>query len=212
MNNLIANPMFSSIVVLIVGVSAWFGLADGEVREKKATLSVFMDTVFYFVILLFGFNAALNLTEVIEVPYRVLLFSSDVVWLATGSIAIYSGVKYGRKLWENPAKAKSVSVLLTLIGLVNHLYLYFLYSSTYALRFVGFYLIILLLLSFTSVAKKIDPLILLLGTGIVHTLLMGGRSVIYFNFAFHSLPMLSIFIVLSGLLFYQRRKSLLQQK
>ncbi|MCC5894362.1 MAG: hypothetical protein JJU16_02790 [Alkalibacterium sp.] len=211
MNTITANPMFSSIVVLIVGVIVWFGLSDGEMREKKAILSIFMDVVFYFVLFLFGFNAILNLSEIIEVPYRVLLFSSPIVWLATLSIVVYGGIKYGRPLWENPSKAKSVSVLLTLIGLSNHLYLYFLYSSTYALRFIGLYLILLLLLSFTSIVEKVNPVFVLLGTGIVHALLMGGHSTIYFNFAFNAIPLLTLFLVLSAVLMFQRRKSLSQQ-
>lgn len=212
MNTIIANPMFSSIMILIVGSLVWLGLADGEMKEKKAILSIFMDIVFYFVILLFGFNAVLNISEIIEVPYRVLLFSSNVVWLATASVGVYGTIKYGRKLWEKPSQTKSVSVLFLVVGLVNHLYIYFLYSSSYSLRFVGLFAVMLLLISFTRTFKKVNPLLVFLAFGLLHALLMGSRAIIYFNFTFNALPLAALFIIISGGLFYQRRTSVSQPK
>ncbi|MCC5889692.1 MAG: hypothetical protein JJU01_03915 [Alkalibacterium sp.] len=208
MNTIIANPMFSSIVVLIVGSVIWLGLADGDLKEKKALLSIFMDIVFYFVILLFGFNAVLNLGEIIDVPYRVLLFSSNIVWLATLAVGIYGGIKYGRQLWEQPNRTKSVSILLLVIGLVNHLQVYFLYSSPYSLRFIGLFAVTLLLISFTRIFSKINPLLVFLAFGLLHALLMGSRAIIYFNFTFSALPLAALFVALTGLLYYQRRTSL----
>ncbi|GAB2486647.1 hypothetical protein GCM10008929_09260 [Alkalibacterium psychrotolerans] len=212
MNTIIANPMFSSIVVLIVGSLVWLGLADGGMKEKKALLSIFMDMVFYFVILLFAFNAVLNLSEIIQVPYRVLLFSSNIVWLATASVGMYGVIKYGKQLWEKPDQTKSVSVLFLIIGLVNHLYVYFLYSSPYSLRFIGLFAVTLILISFTRIHTKVNPLLTFLAFGLLHALLMGSRAIIYFNFTFNALPLIALFIILSGGLFYQRRTSLSQPK
>lgn len=204
--------MFSSIVVLIVGSLVWLGLADGEMKEKKAILSIFMDVVFYFVILLFGFNTVLNLNEIIQVPYRVLLFSSNIVWLATTAVGVYGVVKYGRQLWKKPAQTKSVSVLFLIIGLINHLYIYFLYSSSYSMRFIGLFVVTLLLISFTRILEKVNPVLFFLAFGLLHALLMGTRAIIYFNFTFNALPLAALFIILSGGLFYQRRTSVSQPK
>lgn len=199
--------MFSSIITLIIGSVIWLGLADGEIKEKKAILSIFMDIVFYFAILLFGFNAVLNISEIIELPYRVLLFSPNIVWLATLAVGIYGAVKYGSQLWKKTDRTKSASVLFLVTGLVNHLYIYFLYSAPYSLRFVGLFAVTLFLISFTRLLSKVNPLLIFLAFGFVHALLMGSRAIIYFNFTFSALPLAALFILLTSVLFYQRRAS-----
>ena len=212
MSTLTANPMFSPLVTLILGIGLWFGLTDSSLDEKKKILSVFIDSILYFVILLFGINILIHFSEIMEVPYRVLLFSSSVVWLATIGLGVYEGVKYGTSLWNQPEKTKSAALLLSSIGLVNHLYVYFLYSSTYTLRFVGLFALTLLLLSFKPIRHEKRALVCLLLFGLMHVILMGDRTIIYFNFAFSPVQLLTVFLVTTGLIMYQRRKRLSQQK
>ncbi|GAB2323689.1 hypothetical protein IRB23M11_13090 [Alkalibacterium sp. m-11] len=154
----------------------------------------------------------IHFREILEVPYRVLLFSSSVVWLATLGLGAYEGIKYGTSLWDQPEKTKSAALLLSSIGLVNHLYVYFMYSSTYTLRFVGLFALTLLLLSFKTIKQKKRALVYFILFGLIHVILIGGRTIIYFNFAFSPVHLLTVFLVTTGLIMYQRRKSLSQQK
>ncbi|WP_423190245.1 hypothetical protein ACO1PF_05085 [Alkalibacterium sp. f15] len=206
MENIIANPMFTAIVTLMIGVGVWFGLSDESTGVKKSVASIFMDNVFYFVMALFGINALLNFNEIIQVPYRILLFSSNVVWIATLGVLIYGSYLYGEKLWTDKTKAKSVAKLVTTIGLVNHAYMYYRYTSVNALLFILLFISLLVSLTFTPLTRKVSPLLVLLGFGALHLLIMGTRSVIYFNFAFSPLAILSLFLMFSGLLLgYKRR-------
>ncbi|GAB2323954.1 hypothetical protein IRB23M11_15740 [Alkalibacterium sp. m-11] len=63
MSTLTANPMFSPLVTLILGIGLWFGLTDSSLDEKKKILSVFIDSILYFVILLFGINIMVRVSK-----------------------------------------------------------------------------------------------------------------------------------------------------
>ncbi|EXJ24361.1 hypothetical protein ADIAL_0100 [Alkalibacterium sp. AK22] len=210
MSSIISNPMFSSIVSLLAGSALWYGLSEEEKEGKKQTFSLFLDSVFYFVLVLFGINGLVNVRDIIEVPYGLLLFSSEVVFLATLLTAGFLAFKYGRFLFEKPEKTLSIALLYTAVGLVNHLYIYYLFGSAYSLRFVLLFALTLGLLSVSGLRKKLNGLLLFSGFGVSHVLLMGGRSVIYFNFVFHPLPLLLIFAVTSGIIFVRRGTGLSQ--
>jgi hypothetical protein len=203
--NIISNPMFSAVVSLLVGILLWYGLTDESASVKKSVVSVFMDSVFYFVVALFGINAVLNISEIIQVPYRILLFSSNVVWIASLGVLIYGSYLYGDRLWENKEKAKSAAKLLTTIGLANHAYMYYRYASVTTLLLIVLFVSLLALLTFTNLTQKVPPVWIVLGFGALHLLIMGTRSVIYFNFVFTPLAILSLFIVFSGLLLGYKR-------
>ena len=207
MENILSNPMFSAIVTLMMGVGIWFGLTDEPNAVKKKVVSVFMDTVFYFVAALFGINLLLNFNEIIQVPYRILLFSSNVVWLATLGVLVYASYLYGEKLWKQKTEALSLGKLAVTIGLVNHAYTYYRYGSARTLLFLLLFAGMLALLTFTPLTRRVSPLLILPAFGALHLLVMGTRSAIYFNFAFSPAAVLSLFLVFSGLLWgYKRRK------
>lgn len=208
MENIISNPMFSAIVTLFAGIAIWFGLSDEAVRVKKSVVSVFMDTVFYFVMVLFGINAVLNIREIMEVPYRILLFSSTVVWVTTLIVLVYGSYLYGEKLWSAKTKALSAAKLVTTIGLVNHAYMYYRYASANALLLIILFVSVLALLTFTPLTRKVSPVLVVSVVGLLHVLIMGTRSVIYFNFALSPWAVLSVFAVFSGLIWGYERGSL----
>lgn len=208
MENIISNPMFSAIMSLLIGVGVWYGLTDESANVKKSVVSVFMDSVFYFVVALFGINAVLNISEIIEVPYRILLFSSNVVWIASLGLLLYGSYLYGEKLWKNKEKAKSAAKLVTTVGLVNHAYMYYRYTSVNALLLILLFVTLLALLTFTTLTQKVSPIVLVLGFGALHLLITGTRSVIYFNFVLTPLAILSLFLVFSGLLWGHKRRIL----
>jgi len=197
---ILSNPMFNAIVSLLVGIVLWYGLTDESASVKKSVVSVFMDAVFYFAVALFGINAVLNISEIIQVPYRILLFSSNVVWIASLGLLVYGSYLYGEKLWKNKEKAKSAAKLVTTVGLANHAYMYYRYASMSVLLLIVLFVSLLALLTFTNLTQKVPPVWIVLGVGALHLLIMGTRSVIYFNFVFTPLAILSLFLVFGGLL------------
>lgn len=211
MRYLTSNLFFNAFVIVGLGTLIWYIFTERPKVEKQSILSVFTDLIFNFVLTLFGVNALFNLNEIIETPYRILIFSSDVVSLATLITAAYGAYKYGEKLWQNSQKAISVAQLFLFLGLVNHVYFYLLYRNFQTILFIAFFIVVLFFVSFTKIFEKIDSLLfILLSTG-VHLLLMRNQPIIYFNFTFYTIPLLIIMLVLVGLLFYQRRKLQLKQ-
>lgn len=205
MRNITSNLYFASFITLAVGIAIWYLQTEIKKENKQIILSIFTDILLQFAFSALGINALLNIQRVIQVPYSVLIFSSDIIFLAALVVVGYNSYKYGKKLWENPKKARSVTELLLLIGLMNHVYLYFLHSAKQSVIFITFYLVLLSLVTFTKITQKIDPLIVLGLGSIVHIILMRGQPIIYFNFAFNPIPLAILGIILIGTLFYYRR-------
>lgn len=206
MGNITQNLFFHSILILLVGSVAWFFYTDQPKKIKYSILNHFTDLLFYFLLALFGTNFVFNFREIMVVPYQALVFSSNVLAVATIIITVYIGVTYGERFWTQADKMKSAIQLFLFVGLVNHIYLYFIYSRLQSILFIGFYILLLGLTSSLNFMIKIDPLLLLLGAGITHFFLMGDRAVLYFNFAFYRGPFLLILVTLISILYLQRRK------
>ena len=201
-----SNLIFSSFIILGVAILTWYGLTEISKEEKRVILSIFTDFIFNFILTLFGLNLIIHFKEVIHFPYRILIFSSNVIFLATFLLVIYEAFKYGKRMWEKPAKTKSTIELFLFIGLMNHIYLYFLYGKLQTILFILYFLLQLFLISFTPIFKKVDPLLFgLLSMG-VHLLLMRNRPVIYLNFTFYTLPLFILTLTLVLILYFQRRK------
>src|SRR5690625_2521185 len=206
MRYLTSNLFFTAIVIMGIGTLIWYLFTDSPKTERHSILSVVTDLIFYFILTLLGVNVVFHLNEIIETPYRILLFSSNVVSIATLIVAIYSALSYGNKLWENPKKAVSAEQLFLFIGLVNHIYYYLLYRNFQSILFIGFFILLLFLTSSDSILKKIDPLLLISISSAIHFLLMNNQPVIYFNFTFYAVPLLIILFVFVCLLYVLRRK------
>lgn len=205
MRYITSNLYFAAFMILAVGRLLWFVFNDQPKKEKNAILSRFTDLILLFVGLLFGVNMLFHFQEIINFPYRVLLFSSRVIGIATFALTIYSTMKFGRKLLNNPMKALAVSQLLILLGLVNHLYLYVLYRNLRPLLFIAFFIGLLLFTTDQHKSPKVDGLLSIGIVAISHFMLMGNKPIVYFNFTFYPLPLLIISLTLIGILFTQRR-------
>lgn len=208
MRNITQNLFFHAILILLVGSIAWYFYTDQSKKTKLSILNHFTDLIYYFVWALFGINVIFNLREIIAVPYRAIIFSSDAVAIATFIVTVYAGITYGDRFWARPTQAKSAVQLFLFIGLVNHIYLYFIYSNVRSIFFIGYFILLLGLTSSTRFMRTIDPSFVLLGAGFTHFLLMGAGVVLYLNFAFYPLPFLIIFMTSIVILFLQRRKRL----
>src|SRR5699024_2246381 len=124
MRYLTSNLFFSSFLIVGVGALIWYLLNESSKKERQSILSVFTDFIFNFVLTLFALNVVLHFKAIIEFPYRVLMFSSSVVFIASLLLTIYSTLKYGEKMWMKPNKSNSIALLFLSIILTKHLYIY----------------------------------------------------------------------------------------
>lgn len=212
MRYLTSNLFFSSFLIVGVGALVWYLLNESSKKERQSILSVFTDFVFNFVLTLFALNVVLHFKAIIEFPYRVLMFSSSVVFIASLLLTIYSTLKYGEKMWMKPTKSKSIAQLFLFIGLTNHLYLYVLYGNLQTILFIAYFILLLFLISFTPVFKRVDPLLFILFSMGIHLLLMKNQPIVYLNFTFYTIPLLILTLTLVLILYYQRRKLQSKQK
>lgn len=212
MRYLTSNLFFSSFLIVGVGALIWYLLNESSKKERQSILSVFTDFVFNFVLTLFALNVVLHFKAIIEFPYRVLMFSSSVVFIAALLLTIYSTLKYGKKMLMKPTKSKSIAQLFLFIGLTNHLYLYVLYGNLQTILFIAYFILLLFLISFTPVFKRVDPLLFILFSMGIHLLLMKNQLIVYLNFTFYTIPLLILTLTLVLILYYQRRKLQSKQK
>lgn len=212
MRYLTSNLFFSSFLIVSVGALIWYLLNESSKKERQSILSVFTDFIFNFVLTLFALNVVLHFKAIIEFPYRVLMFSSSVVFIASLLLTIYSTLKYGEKMWMKPTKSKSIAQLFLFIGLTNHLYLYVLYGNLQTILFIAYFILLLFLISFTPVFKRVDPLLFILFSMGIHLLLMKNQPIVYLNFTFYTIPLLILTLTLVLILYYQRRKLQSKQK
>ena len=212
MRYLTSNLFFSSFLIVGVGALVWYLLNESSKKERQSILSVFTDFIFNFVLTLFALNVVLHFKAIIEFPYRVLMFSSSVVFIASLLLTIYSTLKYGKKMLMKPTKSKSIAQLFLFIGLTNHLYLYVLYGNLQTILFIAYFILLLFLISFTPVFKRVDPLLFILFSMGIHLLLMKNQLIVYLNFTFYTIPLLILTLTLVLILYYQRRKLQSKQK
>ena len=212
MRYLTSNLFFSSFLIVGMGALIWYFLNESSKKERQSILSVFTDFIFNFVLTLFALNVVLHFKAIIEFPYRALMFSSSVVFIAALLLTIYSTLKYGEKMWVKPTKSKNVAQLFLFIGLTNHLYLYVLYGNLQTILFIAYFILLLFLISFTPVFKRVDPLLFILCSMGIHLLLMKNQPIVYLNFTFYTIPLLILTLTLVLILYYQRRKLQSKQK
>ena len=166
-----------------------------------------MDVAINFIGIAFVINLTLHVQEVINFPYRILIFSSIEIALATFTITIYSTIKYGKKLLKNPQKSWSVGQLFILLGFVNHVYLYIQYRNLRPLIFIAFFMALLVMSTVKSLRNRINGLLMIVISAVVHFILMGKQPIVYFNFTFYRLPLALIVATFVTMLFIQRRNN-----
>lgn len=206
MRNINQNLFFNAIMILVLGSAIWYFYSEQSKKNKFSILSHFTDLIFYFVVSALTINIVIHFEEIVLMPYRAIIFSSNVIANATFIIIAYAGITFGERLLEKPDKARSTIQLFLFISIVNHIYLYFIYSNIRSILFIGFFTLLLAITSTNYFTSKIDPLIIFLGAGIVHYFLMGDQAVLYFNFAYYKLPFIIYILTLTLILYLKRRK------
>lgn len=216
MPNIVSNPLFQVIVLFIVTTGIWFVATDETTKVKKKVLSFASDVLYYFILTTFGLNLLFNIREIINEPYRLLLFSSEIYWMALIAVMLYLTFQANKKnLVGNNIHEQLVNHTLNyffLLGLFNHLFYYYKFRSINSVIFILVYFLFYLFKDRINYSMKNE--FALLALALVHAIVMFtfSKITIYYQIVFYLYQMVSLFIIASALLYSIRRDLSSKQK
>lgn len=215
LGDIISNPLFQVILLFVLASSTWFVMNDESKKFKQSVLTFVTDGLYYFILITFGLNFLLHFREVINEPYRILLFSSEISWVSLIITLLYLGFReYKKSTYFSATREKYVSQILNfllLLGLFNHLFYYYKYRSFSSVLFIVIYFIFYLFQNQIKTSFKNE--FILLALALLHAAILYGFSsiVIYYQLVFYPYQLISLFVLASLLLFYFRRNSTSKQ-
>jgi hypothetical protein len=180
--NLFSNPVFIPLLLVSIGIGLWWLLTSLTVSEKKETLNRFVDKVVYFLVIAFVGNGFVHFFEIIALPYRALIVSTTALSISFLLVLAYSSYRYLRNDGIKQKILVAIFQLISLLGIINHIYYYFLYKSPLMVGLIILFSGLLLLSS--TITLRGDSWIIasgLLGTAF-HLLITRSQSVLYFGF------------------------------
>lgn len=214
--NIVSNPLFQVIVLFIFATGSWFLATDETTKSKKKILTFVTDGLYYFILTSFGLNILVNFNTVIRDPYRILLFSSNISWMALVLILLYLGyLEYKKHRLINQREDQLINHTINyflLLGLFNHLFYYYKYRSFHSVIFILVYFLFYLLKDRIEIPRINEWTLILLA--LVHGILMFSFSkiILYYQIVFYPYQIISLFIIASLLLYYFRRNVSSKQK
>ena len=216
MPNIVSNPLFQVILLLIATTGIWFVVTNEATAIKKKVLSLASDFLYYFIMTSFVLNLVVNFKEIISEPYRILLVSSKSYWISLLIIMIYLTIRISKK---EGVSCKSHEKLFNqslnyffLLGLFNHLFYYYKYRNINSVIFILAYFLLYLLKDRINHQNKNELALFFLA--LLHALVMYSFSkiIIYYQIVFYPYQIISLLIIASALLFYIRRNFSSKQK
>lgn len=207
--NMVSNPLFQVIILFIATTGTWFLATDETIEIKKKILSFASDVLYYFILTSFGLNLILNFKEIISEPYRFLLLSSDIYWMAMVGVMIYLTMQAHRKSSSNiePQELLIDQTLnyFFLLGLFNHLFYYYKYRSINSVIFILVYFLFYLFKDRINHPSKNEITLLILA--LLHAIVMNSFSkiIIYYQIVFYPYQIVSLLIIASAILYFIRR-------
>lgn len=181
MLNLFSNPVFIPILLIGVGIGLWWILSFLPLNKKKNVLNLFIDSIFYFLVIAFVGNGLVHFFEIIALPYRALILSTKAVSFSFLVVVAYSFYCYLKKDEIGKEMLFSVFQLVTLLGVVNQVYYYFLYKNPLLVGLILLFSSLLLVASIVPLRE--DRLVILSLFGLVaHLLITRNQAVLYFGF------------------------------
>lgn len=214
--NVVSNPLFQVIILFVAATGTWFLVTNETTEIKKKVLSFVSDVLYYFILTSFGLNLLLNFREIISEPYRVLLLSSKIYWLAMLCVMVYLTIQAHKKNhYSNKIQKELFNQTLNyffLLGLFNHLFYYYKYRSINSVIFILVYFLFYLFDDRIEHSRKNE--LALLTLSLLHAIVMYSFSkiIIYYQIVFYPYQIISLLLIASALLYYIRRDLTSKQK
>lgn len=205
MATIIQNPFFQVIVLFFVSSAVWYFLTTTKRPVKRKAFDVVTDAAYYFIFSILGLNLLLNFKAVLQQPYRILVFSSTVSFLAALLALGLLFYKYHESIPKNKDVMDSILDDLLILGLLNHLFYYYKYQDILSVVLVVTYFLVYFFKMKWTHPYKVEYLLLVLA--LVHGLFLYGfgRVVIYYQIVFYPYQIVSLFLLIGVLLRWLRR-------
>lgn len=216
MTKIISIPLFQVGILFLLTSAIWFLVTDENNTFKKKIFNFITDGLYYFILTTLVLNIIFNLREVLNEPYRAILFSSQTSWTALIIVGIFLVFRESRSnlssIQQQELYIDQTLNFFLLLGLANHLFYYYKYRSLHSVLFVLIYFILYLLKDRIKNPQRNEWTLALLALS--HALVMYSFSkiIIYYQIVFYPYQIISLFLVASILVFYFRRNLLSKQK
>ena len=216
MTKIISIPLFQVGVLFLFTSAIWYFLTDEDRLFKKNIFNFITDGLYYFILTTLGLNVLLNFSEVLQEPYRAIIFSSEISWAALIIVSVFLLYRESKK---KPSDFKNPNLYINhlvnfflLLGLANHLFYYYKYRSFNSVLFILAYFIFYVLKDYIKNPRRNEWTLILLA--IIHAVIMYrfSKIVIYYQIVFYPYQIISLLLVASSLIFYFRRNLSSKQK
>lgn len=216
LSKIVSIPLFQLGLLFIVTTALWFLATDESASFIKKIFNFITDGLYYFIITTLALNVLFNLREVLQEPYRAILFSSQSSWAALLLVSFY--LIYREKKKELPLKERNEKYIdhtlnyFLLLGFANHLFYYYKYRTIQSVLFILIYFIFYLFKDRVNYSRRNELTLVLLA--LLHILVMYFFSpiMIYYQIVFYPYQIISLFLIASVLVFYFRRNLPSEQK
>ncbi|MGB3160750.1 MAG: hypothetical protein WBA84_05830 [Carnobacterium sp.] len=181
MLNVFSNPVFIPLFLVVLSIGFWWILSQATLSEKKEVLNVFIDKAGYVLLGAFTINGLAHLNEILELPYRALILSTEAVSLSFLGVMAYSLLRYFKDERKDHTLLFILFQMILFIGIINHSYYYILYNSP---LMVGLLLLFVGLLLFSSIVPlKGNRWMYASLIGLVlHLMITKNQAVLYLGF------------------------------
>ncbi len=216
MTKIISIPLFQVGILFLLTSAIWFLITDEDSDFKKKIFDFVTDGLYYFVLTTLVLNIILNLKDVLNEPYRALLFSSQTSWIALLIVGIFLSYREFKKktLFINQKELYINHTLnfFLLLGLANHLFYYYKYRSLHSVLFIVIYFVLYLVKDRIKHSQRNEWTLTLLA--VLHAIIMYSFSniILYYQIVFYPYQIISLFLIASILVFYYRRNLPSKQK
>lgn len=216
MTKIISIPLFQVGILFLLTSATWFLITDENSTFKKKILDFITDGLYYFILTTLVLNTVFNLKDVLNEPYRALLFSSQTSWTALILVGVFLSYRESKKktisINQKELYIDHILNFFLLLGLANHLFYYYKYRSLHSVLFIVIYFVLYLVKDRFKNSQRNEWTLTLLA--ILHALIMYSFSniMIYYQIVFYPYQIISLFLIASILVFYFRRNLPSKQK
>lgn len=209
MSKLLNIPLFQIGLLFIVTSAVWYLITDQERDFKKRIFEFISDGLYYFLIASFLFNLFFNFREIRNELYRAILISTDSFWLGLLSVSFYLAYLENKKelsfTKERQVYLDQIINYFLLLGLANHLFYYFKYSSFKSILFIFIYFILYLFKDKIKNSYRNEASLLLLALSHYIISFFFGKAVIYYHIVLYPYQIVSLLVILAAIIYYFRR-------
>lgn len=212
MEKIYQNPFFQVIVLFIISSIVWYFLVDEDKNIRKKVLSIVSDGIYYFLLATLGLNFLSQPKAILNNPFQIILFSSQISWWAVIFVVLLFFFKYRKNILQKQEVVDSIIQYFLFLGITNHLFYYFKYQNLATVLFLLFYFVSYFLHTQLKSFWKNEWILVALGIFHAIILTLFGKVIIYYQIVFYRYQIIVLFLLVGSLLYLFRSEILSKRK